>query len=452
MKKILLSMVTLSMTLSPVLAAVPAEGQQAFLEEYGITSTTGKEPITRANSAKLFINYLQKSEGAAAFAERANHTYQCGFTDISNLEGEIQEIIKNACSHGLFKGNSQKFRPNDNLTRAEMLAVLSRISNENIQETNPRWNEYYTTALNKGWLTTNDKAKMETNITQETLGKLLYTYDTSKPKSPTTDQGKTTNELANTTRELQLFDGKAVSGNYTLNFTDTTVHTKLCNNINGNYTVSGTTLNASLIQTEMACLDNDLMNLEQKFNLENANFAIASTKMTTRNLERLLITTKDGHSFTYSKQNTTVGGDKDKHGCIPSAGYTRNEAAQACQRPWEHENPLANTERTLTAYNGNKIQGNYTLSFTENIVHTQFCNIMKGPYSVSGSKITGSLASTKMLCSDKEKMTLEDNFSIENATFGIASTKMVDNNLEILTITTKDGKTYTRAKIWTPRE
>ena len=32
-----------------------------------------------------------------------------------------------------------------------------------------------------------------------------------------------------------------------------------------------------------------------------------------------------------------VGGDRDEHGCIPSAGYAWNEEAQECQRPWEQE-------------------------------------------------------------------------------------------------------------------
>jgi len=30
-----------------------------------------------------------------------------------------------------------------------------------------------------------------------------------------------------------------------------------------------------------------------------------------------------------------VGGDKDEHGCIPSAGYTWCEAKQKCLREWE---------------------------------------------------------------------------------------------------------------------
>lgn len=33
-----------------------------------------------------------------------------------------------------------------------------------------------------------------------------------------------------------------------------------------------------------------------------------------------------------------VGGDKDEHGCIPSAGYQWSEEKQMCVRPWEEKN------------------------------------------------------------------------------------------------------------------
>lgn len=36
-----------------------------------------------------------------------------------------------------------------------------------------------------------------------------------------------------------------------------------------------------------------------------------------------------------------IGGDKDEHGCIPSAGYQWDEEKQICVRPWEDE---ANTQ------------------------------------------------------------------------------------------------------------
>ena len=30
-----------------------------------------------------------------------------------------------------------------------------------------------------------------------------------------------------------------------------------------------------------------------------------------------------------------VGGDRDVHGCIASAGYVYNDTTKQCERPWE---------------------------------------------------------------------------------------------------------------------
>ena len=38
---------------------------------------------------------------------------------------------------------------------------------------------------------------------------------------------------------------------------------------------------------------------------------------------------------TPDNQTPIVGGDRDSHGCIPSAGYTWCEAKQKCIRSWE---------------------------------------------------------------------------------------------------------------------
>jgi len=38
---------------------------------------------------------------------------------------------------------------------------------------------------------------------------------------------------------------------------------------------------------------------------------------------------------TVQNQTQLVGGDRDSHGCIGSAGYTWCEAKQKCLRPWE---------------------------------------------------------------------------------------------------------------------
>lgn len=55
------------------------------------------------------------------------------------------------------------------------------------------------------------------------------------------------------------------------------------------------------------------------------------------------------------KPSTTmpkVGGDRDAHGCIGSAGYQWCEHSQRCERPWElaQAHGLANSAEAIDAY------------------------------------------------------------------------------------------------------
>lgn len=51
---------------------------------------------------------------------------------------------------------------------------------------------------------------------------------------------------------------------------------------------------------------------------------------------------KRGKTVEVAEQADTVhvvGGDKDKHGCIASAGYTWSEVQKDCIRLWEKRSP-----------------------------------------------------------------------------------------------------------------
>jgi len=47
-----------------------------------------------------------------------------------------------------------------------------------------------------------------------------------------------------------------------------------------------------------------------------------------------------------------VGGDRDTHGCLPSAGYSWCARENACMRPWElaEQKGFANTAEAFAAY------------------------------------------------------------------------------------------------------
>lgn len=52
------------------------------------------------------------------------------------------------------------------------------------------------------------------------------------------------------------------------------------------------------------------------------------------------------------KQPTVVGGDKDAHGCIPSAGYQWCSKENKCVRSWElaEKKGLVNTQEAFIYY------------------------------------------------------------------------------------------------------
>lgn len=56
-----------------------------------------------------------------------------------------------------------------------------------------------------------------------------------------------------------------------------------------------------------------------------------------------------------------VGGDKDAHGCLPSAGYTWCDATQKCIRPWEENctaQPATPPATTPAGSSDNQLVGN----------------------------------------------------------------------------------------------
>lgn len=98
-------------------------------------------------------------------------------------------------------------------------------------------------------------------------------------------------------------------------------------------------------------------------------------------------------------------------------------------------NPLADTSRILTSYNGSEASG--TLSFEQDKMYSKFCNNVSQGYTYKDNILTsdGMGISTMMYC-EGLPMTLENTFSIST---GWTSTILKDNTL---TITTKDKNIF----------
>ncbi len=102
-------------------------------------------------------------------------------------------------------------------------------------------------------------------------------------------------------------------------------------------------------------------------------------------------------------------------------------------------NPLVDTSRTLTSYNGSEASG--TVSFTQDMIYSKFCNNVSEWYTYTTNKLTatGIGVSTMMYC-EGLPMTLENNFAI--STEGTSALIAGDK----LTITTEENNIFVFAK------
>jgi hypothetical protein len=166
---------------------------------------------------------------------------------------------------------------------------------------------------------------------------------------------------------LREFDGQPVDGSYTLSFDATSLSAKLCNTVGGDFSTTDDILHTpQLISTQMFCLDEEANTLEAAFQPDGASFSLVSTRMATNNLERLALTTLEGHIFLYTnilapiegldtaevldilqEDAPLIGGQQDEHGCYLGAGYARNEEAQECQRPREQAEDTSGNDEII---------------------------------------------------------------------------------------------------------
>ena len=129
-----------------------------------------------------------------------------------------------------------------------------------------------------------------------------------------------------------------------------------------------------------------------------------------------------------------VGGDRDIHGCIGSAGYTWNASENKCVRPWENpkmsaREALKNGTWIIESLNGKTIKTSATLTFNKNTFNAKVCNTMSGQYGVTSNVlIFRKVISTMMYC-DGDIMLVENALQLTRAKFMVGSTN--------LTITTK---------------
>ncbi len=133
-----------------------------------------------------------------------------------------------------------------------------------------------------------------------------------------------------------------------------------------------------------------------------------------------------------------VWGDRDAHGCIPSAGYIWSESMNMCIRPWESPKmsvlgALQSGTWVVSMLNNNAITSSGTLTFSKNTFSAKLCNNISAHYGVLrwDILIVRSMISTRMYC-ESDMMQVED--ALDHITL---SRFMVGS--DTLTITTRKG-------------
>lgn len=83
--------------------------------------------------------------------------------------------------------------------------------------------------------------------------------------------------LSDSEWKLVKYNSDSVSGSYILSFTrQNQLSVRFCNNIGGNYTLSGTVfIGANLFSTLMYCIESESMKLETVFDLRGASYTLS---------------------------------------------------------------------------------------------------------------------------------------------------------------------------------
>lgn len=98
-----------------------------------------KWSINREQAAKFFWVLAEK-----IYQKESNKDNQCEFMDLSTADSTLQENIVQSCEQWLFQWHDGIFDPKSNLTNSQALAVLSRIVNGKLDESQQPWyGNYY---------------------------------------------------------------------------------------------------------------------------------------------------------------------------------------------------------------------------------------------------------------------------------------------------------------------
>ena len=128
------------------------------------------QTITRAQVAKMLDKFA-----TATNLTTIRNQWNCEFSDV-DPQSEFKDSITRVCQYGVMAGSSDKFSPDQVVTKAEFVAMLIRLFDwAKLDESiNPWWTEYYKRAIEIWLISAQDTVSFTSEIARYDVATYLY--------------------------------------------------------------------------------------------------------------------------------------------------------------------------------------------------------------------------------------------------------------------------------------
>lgn len=128
------------------------------------------QTITRAQVAKMLDKFASVTN-----LNTIRNQWNCEFSDVDN-QSEYKDSITKVCQYGIMAGSSDKFSPDQIVTKAEFIAMLIRLFDWNKlnESLNPWWTEYYKRAIEIWLISAQDTVSFTSEIARYDVATYLY--------------------------------------------------------------------------------------------------------------------------------------------------------------------------------------------------------------------------------------------------------------------------------------
>lgn len=131
------------------------------------------DSIQRQEAAKMYLTF-RYAIGSQIVSPNAT-TGGCEFTDLGSADQTLVPYINQACAVGILKWANGVYQPFNELTRAQAISILLRITDGYQDESGSVWwQKYYDRALQLGMISPSSPENFEKPITRYEVAVLLY--------------------------------------------------------------------------------------------------------------------------------------------------------------------------------------------------------------------------------------------------------------------------------------